>query len=72
MIYYPSATLMFAGILEQRQGLRIACSEEIALRQGYISLASFHRLAQKAANSSYGTSNYGSYRDWPLLDVKSG
>ena len=30
----------FVQILEQRQGLRIACPEEIALRQGYISLQS--------------------------------
>ena len=31
----------FVQILEQRQGLRIACPEEIALRQGYISLQAF-------------------------------
>ena len=44
----------FVQILEQRQGLRIACPEEIALRLGYISLDQFHRLAQRCAKSSYG------------------
>jgi glucose-1-phosphate thymidylyltransferase len=44
----------FVQILEQRQGLRIACPEEIALRQGYISLDAFYRVAQKTAKSSYG------------------
>jgi glucose-1-phosphate thymidylyltransferase len=44
----------FVQILEQRQGLRIACPEEIALRKGYISLDAFDRLAQKTAKSSYG------------------
>src|SRR4051794_29839263 len=44
----------FVQILEQRQGLRIACPEEIALRQGYITLDQFHRAAKKCAKSSYG------------------
>lgn len=44
----------FVQILEQRQGLRIACPEEIALRQGYISLEQFDKAAQKTAKSSYG------------------
>ena len=44
----------FVQILEQRQGLRIACPEEIALRQGYISLEAFEQAAQKSAKSSYG------------------
>jgi glucose-1-phosphate thymidylyltransferase len=44
----------FVQILEQRQGLRIACPEEIALRQRYISLQQFERLAEKNGNSSYG------------------
>jgi glucose-1-phosphate thymidylyltransferase len=44
----------FVQILEQRQGMRIACPEEIALRLGYISLGHFHKLALKNAQSSYG------------------
>jgi glucose-1-phosphate thymidylyltransferase len=44
----------FVQILEQRQGLHIACPEEIALRLGYISLDQFHQLAQRCAKSSYG------------------
>ncbi len=44
----------FVQILEQRQGLRIACPEEIALRQGYISRDQFHALALRCAKSSYG------------------
>jgi glucose-1-phosphate thymidylyltransferase len=44
----------FVQILEQRQGLRIACPEEIALRQGYISLQAFEKVAGKTAKSSYG------------------
>lgn len=44
----------FVQILEQRQGVRIACPEEIALRLGYISLAQFYKLAQNVAKSSYG------------------
>jgi glucose-1-phosphate thymidylyltransferase len=52
------ASLLEAGhfmeILAQRQGLRIACLEEIALRLDYISLEQFHRLALRNAKSSYG------------------
>jgi glucose-1-phosphate thymidylyltransferase len=44
----------FVQILEQRQGLRIACPEEIALRQGFISLSKFDEVAGKTAKSSYG------------------
>jgi glucose-1-phosphate thymidylyltransferase len=44
----------FVQILEQRQGLRIACPEEIALRLGHISLGHFARIMQRAAKSSYG------------------
>lgn len=44
----------FVQILEQRQSLRIACPEEIALRQAYISLEQFEKVAEKTAKSSYG------------------
>jgi glucose-1-phosphate thymidylyltransferase len=44
----------FVQILEQRQGLRIACPEEIALRLGYISLEEFGVLAHRCAKSGYG------------------
>lgn len=44
----------FVQVLEQRQGLRIACPEEIALRLGYISLDAFRSVAERTAKSSYG------------------
>lgn len=44
----------FVQILEQRQGLRIACPEEIALRHDYISLDHFAAIMQRTAKSSYG------------------
>ncbi len=44
----------FVQILEQRQGLRIACVEEIALRLRYITVDEFHALAQRISKSSYG------------------
>jgi glucose-1-phosphate thymidylyltransferase len=44
----------FVQILEKRQGLRIACIEEVAVRMGYIGLERFLALAQRTAKSSYG------------------
>jgi glucose-1-phosphate thymidylyltransferase len=44
----------FVQVLEERQGLRIACPEEIALRQRYISPSAFLELAQRSGNSGYG------------------
>jgi len=44
----------FVHALEHRQGLRIACPEEIALRLGHISLEQFATLARRCAKSSYG------------------
>jgi glucose-1-phosphate thymidylyltransferase len=44
----------FVQILEQRQGMRIACPEEIALRLGHISLDHFYKLAKKSSQSGYG------------------
>jgi glucose-1-phosphate thymidylyltransferase len=44
----------FIQILEERQGMRVSCPEEIALRLGYITLDHFHMLAERCAKSSYG------------------
>lgn len=44
----------FVRTLESRQGLRIACPEEIATRQGWISAAQLTALGEKLAKSEYG------------------
>jgi glucose-1-phosphate thymidylyltransferase len=44
----------FVQILEQRQGLRVSCPEEIALRLGYITADEFLKLAERARKSGYG------------------
>ncbi len=44
----------FVQTMERRQGLRIACIEEIALRMGFISLDALHDLAKPIAKSDYG------------------
>jgi glucose-1-phosphate thymidylyltransferase len=44
----------FIETIEKRTGLRIACPEEIAYRQGWIDGAQLHRLADELAKSAYG------------------
>ncbi len=44
----------FIATLEHRQGLKIACVEEIAWRSGYIDAAQVERLALPLAKSGYG------------------
>jgi glucose-1-phosphate thymidylyltransferase len=44
----------FMQSLERRQGLRIACVEEIAWRMGYIDREALHELGRRLANSAYG------------------
>jgi glucose-1-phosphate thymidylyltransferase len=44
----------FIQIIEQRQGLKIACLEEIAYRMGYITSAQLQDIAVTMQNSSYG------------------
>jgi len=44
----------FIATLERRQGLKIACPEEIAWRKGFIGDAQFEALAQPLAKSGYG------------------
>ena len=45
---------MFIQTIEERQGLKIACPEEIAYRMGYIDAAQVERLARPLANTTYG------------------
>lgn len=44
----------FVGILEKRQGIKIACPEEIAFRQGFIDQAQLEAAAQALGKSAYG------------------
>ena len=44
----------FIQTIEKRQGLKVACLEEIAFRQGYIDAAQVKALAAKVAKSTYG------------------
>jgi glucose-1-phosphate thymidylyltransferase len=45
---------MFIATLEKRQGLKIACPEEIAYRMGYISASQLETLAEPLVKSGYG------------------
>jgi len=44
----------FIQVVESRQGLKIACPEEIAWRMGYIDAAGLAALAEPLAKSGYG------------------
>jgi glucose-1-phosphate thymidylyltransferase len=45
---------MFIQTIEKRQGLKVACPEEIAYRLGYITSEELSVLASKIAKSTYG------------------
>jgi glucose-1-phosphate thymidylyltransferase len=53
------ASLMQAGqfvqVIEERQGLKIGCIEEIAYRMGFINKEQLHELAKPLLKSGYGT-----------------
>ncbi len=53
------ASLMQAGqfvqVIEERQGLKIGCIEEIAYNMGYINKEQLHEIAQPLTKSGYGT-----------------
>jgi glucose-1-phosphate thymidylyltransferase len=44
----------FVHVLETRQGLKVACPEEIAFRMGYIDADHVRRLAEPMRNNAYG------------------
>jgi glucose-1-phosphate thymidylyltransferase len=45
---------LYIQAIEKRQGLMVACPEEIAYRSGYISAAQVEKIAGAMRNSSYG------------------
>jgi glucose-1-phosphate thymidylyltransferase len=45
---------VFVRIMEERQGLKVACVEEIAWRSGFIDTARLVKLAEPLAKSGYG------------------
>ncbi|MDT0542797.1 MULTISPECIES: glucose-1-phosphate thymidylyltransferase RfbA [Streptomyces] len=44
----------YVQVLEQRQGVRIACLEEIAFRKGFIDAAACYELGRQLARTDYG------------------
>ena len=54
---------LFVQTLEKRQGLKIACPEEIAYRMGWIDAARLEALAQPLVKSGYGQYLLGILRD---------
>jgi glucose-1-phosphate thymidylyltransferase len=48
------AASMFIETIEKRQGLKVACPEEIAFRMGYIDTGQLQALADSIGNNPYG------------------
>jgi glucose-1-phosphate thymidylyltransferase len=53
----------FIRVVEERQGLKIACPEEVAYRKGFIDAARLEELATPLVKSGYGTYLLGLLRE---------
>jgi glucose-1-phosphate thymidylyltransferase len=56
----------YIATIERRQGLKIACPEEIAFRQGYIDAAALEKLGRAMQKNAYGQYLLGVLRE-PLV-----
>ncbi len=56
----------YIATIERRQGLKVACPEEIAYRLGYIDSAALEKLGQTMARNAYGQYLLGLLRE-PLV-----
>jgi glucose-1-phosphate thymidylyltransferase len=56
----------YIATIERRQGLKVACPEEIAYRLGYIDAAALEKLGQAMAKNAYGQYLLGLLRE-PLV-----
>jgi glucose-1-phosphate thymidylyltransferase len=54
---------LFISTIEKRQGLKVACPEEIAYRMGWIDAAALEALATPLAKNAYGQYLLGLLRD---------
>ena len=57
----------FIETIERRQGLKIACPEEIAYRMGYITAGQLEALAAPLSKNGYGQYLLGLLRDRVFL-----
>ena len=44
----------FVEVIEERQGLKVGCIEEVAYEQGFIDAAQLKRIAKPLTKSGYG------------------
>ncbi len=49
-----SESAQFIAMLEKRQGLKVACPEEVAFRAGWISAEQLERQVQPMLKNGYG------------------